>query len=115
MSAPISAPSARHFICMSCTRFPHVSSSTATRTGPASIGASVKRTPSASSRAMMARLEHQLGAVGLVLRHDRQPAVLAHRHVVLQPEAEDVGVKRECLVLIVDKDARHVDTHDTLS
>ncbi|RQZ10468.1 nuclear transport factor 2 family protein [Burkholderia sp. Bp9031] len=43
--------SARHFNCMSCTRFPHVSSSTATRTGPASIGASVKRTPSASSRA----------------------------------------------------------------
>ena len=56
-------------------------------------------------------LEQQLGAVRIVGRDHRQPPVLAERHVVLDDEAEHVGVEALGLRLIVDEHAGQVYPH----
>ncbi len=60
---------------------------------------------------MAVRLEHQLGAVDILRRHDGQPPVLSHRDLDLLHEAEDLRVETQRLVLIVHQDAREIDPH----
>ena len=115
-------------------RLPQVSSRTAVVTGPISVGGCVNRTPSAAQplelgldvvdgergegdpvgderllerlgRRVLVRLEEELHAVGHVGRDDGQPSGLADRDVGLLHEAEDVGVERQRLGLVVDEDA----------
>jgi L-aminopeptidase/D-esterase-like protein len=47
-------------------------------------------------------LEEELGAIGLLRRHDGEPAMVAHRDVLLRDEAEDVGVEGLRLPLVVN-------------
>ena len=54
---------------------------------------------------MRVGLEHQLGALGILVGHHGEPSVLAHRDIELGQEAQDAGVEVERLRLVVDKDA----------
>jgi hypothetical protein len=63
---------------------------------------------------VLARLEHQLDAVGVLRRYDGEPAVLTHGDVGLLHEAQHVGVEAQGLLLVVDEHARQVDPHGRL-
>ena len=60
---------------------------------------------------MIARLQQKFGAIGIVSRGERQPAVLAQRNVMFDPEAKLAGVERTCLGLVVHENAGDVDPH----
>src|SRR4029453_6414996 len=57
------------------------------------------------------RLQRQFEVSWPVRGDDGNPAVLANRNVVLLHEAEHLRVERQRLVLIVDHDARQLDSH----
>ena len=64
-------------------------------------------------RRVLVRLEQELDAVGHVGTDDGQPSELADRDVGLGLEAEDVGVERQGLGLVVDEDAGGGDARHT--
>src|SRR5918992_2410678 len=56
-------------------------------------------------------LEKQFGSLWLLWGYDRQPASFAKRYLCLLRKSEHVGVEPQCPVLVVDQDARDVDSH----
>jgi hypothetical protein len=115
---------------------PQVSSSTAIVTGPIWVGSIVNRLEPfgfgrdvvdrergardavadqrrlvGPGRGMGVGLEQQLGAVRIVGRHHRQPAVLPEGNVVLDDESEHIGVEALGLRLVVDEDAGDAYSH----
>ena len=58
---------------------------------------------------VIAGLQQQLGAVGVVARRQREPAVLAKRDVPLDLKTELAGIERARFGLVVHKIAGDVD------
>src|SRR3954447_13845711 len=60
---------------------------------------------------MLARLQEELGPVGLVGGDDREPGELTQRNVLALDEAKLVDIEVERLRLVLDEDAGDVDAH----
>ena len=54
---------------------------------------------------MATRFQQQFHSSGILFRYDGEPAIFAHRYVVLWDKAEDPGVEIQGLGLVVDQDA----------